>query len=325
VDQEETFHDDVKAALEQLRDEPAPAPDRAATDVGDQISDHLDAQDERAEQARLDQVERTEEGKRRDNRGRFASKAEQEAHQSQHGTQPPIEQQLQNIDPNKPPNGWSAEARAAFNRLPPAVREAVIKREQDVSNGFRQYAERFRDLEPVRQMMEPRRQSFQRFGIKSDAEAINHLLSFSDAYQRDPAGLIRHLVQSAGLTPVHVFGQGGGMSQQQLEGYVRERIMAEDAKRTVAEYERKPPEHYHKVRSTMRDLLWNGQAEGMQDAYNKAIKLHPDLVVDRKRRAASASLSGAPHGAQNSRGQARSHGDFREITDDVRAAISQLS
>ena len=88
-------------------------------------------------------------------------------------------------------------------------------------------------------------------------------------------------------------------------------------------------------------------ARDMQDAYDQAVWRDPQLreklleaqrtaeeakrqaaaapKVAQKIKASNASLSGAPHGTPSTRPVNGQKGAFGEVTDDVRAAIAQLS
>jgi hypothetical protein len=130
-----------------------------------------------------------------------------------------------------------------------------------------------------------------------------------------------------------------GPSQDQIEQYVQQRIDAALAQTEVQRFESGAPEHYGLVKGLMAKLLQQGAAASMQDAYKQAVAQHPAVQSiegqrrDRERRerqirAASASLSGAPHGVAatppRSNGKS-SAGRFGDIADDVRAAMASLS
>jgi hypothetical protein len=319
---------DVRAAIEQLSGGSPPSEldheQVAARNVGDAISDQIDEQERRRDSEELAETDR----QGRDTRGRFASKTEAQPQ----GLEPQaIEQPAQQTAAGSrvpvPPPGWTAAAKADWAKLSPAVREAVAKREQETSAGFKLYAERFKDLEPIRDMIVPRLQHLEQYGIKSAPEAINHLLTFSDALIKNPVGTIAGLVQRYGMSPEQIFGPGagqGGPSQQQIEEQVALRV----AQQTVREFEADPPPHYETVKPIMANLMATGRATAMRQAYNLAIKslpIHPEHKIASKIRASNASLSGAPHGVSSKRTNGAAKGTFGEVTEDVRAAISQLS
>jgi hypothetical protein len=242
--------------------------------------------------------------------------------------------------PAGPPSSWSAEAKAQFNELPPAVQAAIAKREGEISNGFSQYRDRTQSAAQIEQMMAPRRQAFQQYGMKSDAEAIERLLLVSDGMATNPSGTLAFLAQQFGVAPHQVFSNmQSGPSQDQIEQFVQQRIETALAQTEVQRFESRAPEHYGLVKGLMAQLLQQGAAASMQDAYRQACEHHPAVQSieqqrqvrerrERQIRAANASLSGAPHGvsATPPRSNGRSsNGKFGDIADDVRAAMASLS
>ena len=257
----------------------------------------------------------------------------------------------------KPPPGWSPEAKAAWATFPPAVQQAVLKREEEVSSGFKQKSDELRRLQEIDGIVAPRRAYYQRFGFKSDAEAINHLMTLSDSMERDPASTIAHLAQHYRVDLARMTGGQPQQPQQQqpqiqpqqqnIPAVVREQIQLVRAQEIVSEFEQSPPEHYQDVKPLMKQLLEIGQANDMQDAYDKAVWMTPELrekkleaqkaeeeakrqaaatpKLAQKLKASNASLNGAPHGTPSNRPNGAAKGTFGEVTDDVRAAISQLS
>jgi hypothetical protein len=314
---DQDFGADVAAAIEQLRDVPEEPIEASAEDLGARIAHRMDEQDEaRAPKA---EDESKHEGPTRDGRGRFsrAAPAGTSLDDPPAGSPPP----------SGPPVSWSAAAKTEFAKLSPAVQQAVLKREEEVSRGFQQYGERVRQHEQIEQIMAPRRQNLSRFGFHSDAEAINHLVSFSDAYERDPANVIRHLVQHSRLSPQQIFS--APPSPEQQAQMAREQADMASARAQVQAFEQRPPPHYQVARPIMRTLLEMGEAANMKDAYEKAMSLVRSVAdgrdsVQRKVRASNASLSGAPYGISSAPTRKGAATQFGDIADDVRAAMAQL-
>jgi hypothetical protein len=233
-----------------------------------------------------------------------------------------------------PPSSWSPEAKALYNDLPQPIRDAIAKREAEVSQGFSQYRDRTQSAAQIEQMMAPRRQAFQQYGMKSDAEAIERLLLVSDGMAQNPAGTLAFLSQQFDVGPQQIFP--GMQSSQQVETIIAQRVQLALAQAEVQRFEQRAPEHYGLVKSLMGQLLQSGAASSMADAYKLAIAQHPAVQSiekqrrDRERReqrirAADASLSGAPHGISETppRSNGRSsNGKFGDIADDVRAAMN---
>jgi hypothetical protein len=105
----------------------------------------------------------TEAAPGRDARGRFAKKEGTETGVNV-GAPPPL------LEPSPaplgtPPGGWSAEAKAAYGSLPPAVQLAIAKREAEMSDGARKWSEErkgYADIDKV--FNEPRRNALKQIG-----------------------------------------------------------------------------------------------------------------------------------------------------------------
>jgi hypothetical protein len=147
-----------------------------AAEVGEQIAAQINADEQQRGQPS---------GQRRDGRGRFARSDELLA-------SAPAEPAA------SPPTSWSIEAKAAFNDLPQPVRDAIAKREGEVGRGFSDYGERVRNYEAIENALAPHREHFAQHGFPSDAEAISHLLTFSQGFAQNPIGTLQFLCQQAG-------------------------------------------------------------------------------------------------------------------------------
>ncbi len=324
-------HDDminaVRASVEQLNKTEAPEPE---------IKAEVETPESAAERSR-------------DEKGRFvASETEQPVKQAT--PEAPEAEPAPSTAQVKPPTSWSPEAKADFVKLPPAVQQAVLKREDEMNSGQQQYSDERRRLQELDGIIGPRRSYYQRFGFKSDAEAINHLFTLSDSMERDPAGTLRHLAQFYRVDlslPGNPQGQTQQQTQPNISAEVAEQVAMQFARMTVQEFEQQPPEHYQAVKPLMKLLLENGEAQDLQDAYDKAIWMKPDIrtkmlesqkteeeqkrlsaqtaKVDKKTKAANASLNGAPHGAAATPPKSPNRGPLNDVADDVRAAVASLS
>jgi hypothetical protein len=304
---------------------------RAATEMGLQVAALMNQE----ERQRGDQSKQ-----QRDARGRFSSATSTDVNVagSVHETAGALHvPEAPAAAPNKPPSSWSPEAKADWPNLSPAVQQAALKREDEVSRGFQDYRGRSQQHAEIENVIAPRRQRLAQFGFGSDAQAINHLLTISDGFSSNPIGTLQFLAQQAGIGPEQLFP--GMHSGQQVEALIAQRVQMALAQAEVQRFEQKAPEFYGLVRSRMGELLQSGAAATMADAYKQAIAQHPAVQSieqqrqvrerrERQIRAANASLNGAPHGvsATPPRSNGRSsNGKFGDIADDVRAAMASLS
>lgn len=82
-----------------------------------------------------------------------------------------------------PPVGWTKEAKAEWNKLPEAIKASVMKREEEVSKGFKEYGDKVKRLQNYDAMIDRHAPNSQAFGLERDQlvertlqwfEAINH-------------------------------------------------------------------------------------------------------------------------------------------------------
>lgn len=98
--------------------------------------------------------------------------------------------------PVSPPPGWSQEAKAEWAKLSPAIQAAVVKREGEVSAGFKQYSDQVKRHQEIEQVLAPRRQNLQARGL-NEGQVINNLFGLADAYENDAANTVSHLIRSS--------------------------------------------------------------------------------------------------------------------------------
>lgn len=272
----------------------------------------------------------------RDEQGRFAPKAEAKA-KSTDDSLPDIGQPKPASAPDtpqpatseqqpapstasgQPPPGWSAEAKAEWTKLSPAIQAAVFKREQEVSSGFAKYAQRDRELE---QVIGPRRQYYAAEGT-TDTQAINNLWLWFEALRNTPQESFPALAQTFGFDLSTVASGARGNPQpsdprlQTLEQRVaaiqqhteQQNMAARQAELTswssAKDANGQPLRpHFEKVRVMMGRLMASQFAAGLDDAYEKAVKLTPEVVAEiaasekaaAERAQAEAALKARPAG-----------------------------
>jgi hypothetical protein len=320
---------DVRDALAQSRGEAPPAPD-ATTETAAETA------------ARV-----------RDEQGRFA-KAEADK-----ATAAPIPDQdttkasetAPSTAQNAPPVSWSAEAKAEWAKLPPAIQTAVLKRETEASDGFRQKSEEIKRYESV---IQPAAQRAQQLGVGPD-QFITNMIATEQALNRDPAGSIRWLAQQYGVD-LSTLSQAPDPQQpatapqqvlapvydeiQQVRSQV-DQISRIHAEASIQDFARNP-EHkfFPEVKTEMGRLLQTGVANTMDDAYRIAVAANPDIqakviesaVAEREEKrkadiAAKAKSAGAAavsiRAPGYGNGAAPPRGSNGSAFDDVRAAIEQ--
>lgn len=94
-----------------------------------------------------------------------------------------------------PPVSWAAEAKALWASTPPAIQNAVLKREQEASNGIRQYSEKTARYE---QALAPVAQEASKRGMSPD-DAIKRLIDGNTFLETQPEQAILWLAQKNGI------------------------------------------------------------------------------------------------------------------------------
>lgn len=88
------------------------------------------------------QAPEVETGRERDANGRFTAKSDTQTEETATD-----ETQTQTAAPSAPPPGWSVKSKTDWANLPQHIRDDIVKREQEVNNGFAQLRD-YRDLRP---------------------------------------------------------------------------------------------------------------------------------------------------------------------------------
>ena len=115
---------------------------------------------------------------------------------------PKTEKDVQPKEPSTaigPPPGWSVESKAAFASLPDPVKQDILKREKEVSDGFKSKSDELKRYQEIEQVLAPARAVYQRAGVQSDAEAIKRLFMWEGMIRQNPAYALQQLAQQYGV------------------------------------------------------------------------------------------------------------------------------
>jgi hypothetical protein len=256
-----------------------------------------------------------------------------------------------------PPVSWAADAKAQWASLPPAIQQAVLKRETEASNGFAQYSEKVRSYE---QALAPLAQEAQRRGL-SVSDGIQRLLDGERFLAAQPEQAILWLAQKNGIDLAQLASNPPAPQQQartepshatvdprvsQLEERLNTILM--DQNMGVVQSFAAANPHYAKVEDQLPAIMsqlkaveptLTGQAL-LQRAYDQAIWLNPDvraeLIAAQQQQSQQQQVQKvAAKAAQASRAAVSIKGSSAgaapppkkestgDVYDDVRAAIAQ--
>ncbi|PDT13016.1 hypothetical protein [Rhizobium sp. M1] len=185
---------------------------------------------------------------------------------------------------NRVPPGWSAEAKAQFSSLPNEVQAAIAKREQEVDRGFRVLQD-YKGLEEFTPIV-------RRAGM-THADVMRRAIDWENALIRDPVNTVLHVAKVAGVN-LHalVNGQTGEALQRQqagrelqrqagpvnVEATVEHVLRKRDTETQVDAFLSDPANaHAEDVLDDMVALINAGRASTLQDAYDAACWMRPDI------------------------------------------------
>lgn len=257
-------------------------------------------------------TETAAEARSRDDRGRFAGKAEatdativdpaqRAAPVDTTGTAPatgqaPAEQAAQTAV--APPANLKPELRAAWDAAPPELRKYISDREAEVHKGFtrmdeeRQFGKQLKDvIQPYMPLIQAQGgnpasavQSLLNtayiFTAGTPAQKIQALQAVAQQYQI-PLDQIQQLQRQTQVDPTvaALQRQVQELSQaRQQELTQREQLEQHQIQSEIAAFAAAPGhEHFEQVKPHLAALLTNGLAKDLQDAYDQAVWARPDL------------------------------------------------
>ena len=241
----------------------------------------------------------------RDEHGRFAPKPDApKADASKEAAVAPAEPVQGNLEapPVRPPPGWSPASKAEFDKLPAHVQADIAKRKTEVNQGFAKLSE-YKDLEPLAALAKQN-------GTTLSA-AVNNYRHFEVQLEKDFLGGIDLLCQRFGVHPAslaqamaqRVGGQAQAQPQQQRQApqfdpttvveqaraAMRAEMQQEQVAQAVQTFARDPKNvYFENVKGTMAKLMQSDLATSLEDAYDKACRMTPEVASLINQRPASA-------------------------------------
>lgn len=297
------------------------------------------------------------EGRVRDEHGRFVAKTEKPASVAETA---PAEVPQEPIKPTySPPASWKATAKAKFNALDPEVQAEVLRREEEMNQGLAQSqtkAERANRLDAI---FAPHRDRLTLAGI--DEFKYVETLMKADEMLRGPQAqqALAQLARMYGIQPLapqldqngqpvqtqqdHPLIQQLQQQVQNLESQLKtfstsqeEAVMSEV--RSEIEQFRQDPAHiyFENVKPLMKVLIESGQAKDLKDAYERACRADPEVwqVLQAEQvkpqsktatRAGGPQVTGSPSLGNRQPVTNGAVNPTSTIEDDVRAALGELS
>lgn len=245
-------------------------------------------------------------------------------------------EQQQDIDRTATaPSSWTREAAGKWADLPDDVKAEIHRRETDYHRGIEQYRQAATVAQEVQQAIAPFMQNFQAAGVHP-LQAINHLLGVEHTLRngspQEKAYKLAEIARDYGvdlqavapLPQLDPQVQALMRQNQQLQQF-QQTILQQQQHAVTSEIEafRANPAnvHFEAVKDDMAALLQSGRADSLQDAYDKAVWMRPDIrqtlvqqqrteaqkqAAEQQRKARAQSAAGGVRGAANSKATALS-------------------
>lgn len=260
----------------------------------------------------------------RDEKGRFAAKATEQAEDTPVKPAPQAKEALPEVQPHQAaqeppqrptlaPNAWSNAAKAAWVNADPVLKAEIAKREADVHREFtRQDADRNFGKQ-LKTVIDPYLSIIQAEGgepVRAVRDLLETAKQLRTADPQTKAQLIGTVCRQYGVD-LGLIGVQGQQNQtidpnvqalytriQQLEGKLGQReaeaLNQEQAhyQSSIAAFAADPAhEHFEAVKPAMAALLSGGQAKDLQEAYEMALWSRPDTrssLIAQQQQAAEA-------------------------------------
>ncbi len=260
---------------------------------------------------------------------------------------------------DEPPTSWAADAKTSWSSLPPAIQTAVLKREAEITEGFRQKSD---DLRRYESALAPLQQESQRFGLSVD-EGIKRLLDGQRFLEQKPVEAIQWLAQRHGINLAQLATDPNAVVPQRPAvdpsvahlvntiPLLEQRLASFEVGQNmtmVQSFAANHP-HYAEVEDRLPDLIKEIKAANpqmdpqkvLESAYERAVWLTPDVrakviasqqqeEAEKARAAAAEKASQAKRAAVSIKGSSgtavppKREEAGGDVFDDVRQAMRQL-
>lgn len=195
-------------------------------------------------------------------------------------------------EPEDPaPSSWKRDIAAKWQELPAEVKKEINRRESDYHKGieqYKQYAGIGRDIE---QVLAPHMDTIEKLGVHP-LEAVGALLNADKQLRtgtpEQKAQLLGQLAQEYGIDlkqvqpppPIDPAVMQLRKQNQQLQRFQQSVIEQQNAHLSseIERFRTDPANvHFESVRDDMIVLLQANKANSLQDAYDKAVWMRPDI------------------------------------------------
>lgn len=239
----------------------------------------------------------------RDEQGRFAKTAKEEAAQAEEEQSEVLEQETEEEQEQKPvvnaPGSWPKDLKEKFGSLPPEVQQYINDRESGFSRTLNEYTVKAKNFDSLTQRIQPYEAMLRAEGADV-GNAVESMLQTAYALRTAPpmqkaqlvAGMIQQFGVDLSLLGMSTEGQepATGYSpyideiyqrqqrlEEQLQQQAQMKLMEEQRQiqSQIEQFAQSKP-HFEAVRAEIGALLSSGRAQSLDQAYEMAIWANPE-------------------------------------------------
>jgi hypothetical protein len=298
--EEDSLHDTLSAAFDKVAAEtpepPTPAVPDSPAPTTDSLPDSTAVQTDKA----AGEPEAAPGKRTRDATGRFTPKTgEKELVESipKFGEQPGKPE-------DQVPTSWSKEAKPLWNKVPPEVRQIIHRREAELQQGFNAVAQKSNVATAILNEFQPYAEVLQKEGA-TPITAIRTLLQTAHALRTGDAeyrkAIIFSLAQQYGVdlqAPINpelaaAQARAAQLDTEKMYGAtVNEQRMTAELTNEMNAFANDPiNEFFPQVRVAMGQLMGQGIATTLRQAYDMSVGIVPEVRAEIIRREAASQLN----------------------------------
>lgn len=222
------------------------------------------------------------------------------------------------------PISWSDQDKQTFAKLPPEAQNIISRRESERDRFVNQKSDELSRVKQEYGAVDSALSDINhvlRQNNMTSAQAVKELVDLYKNFTQDPVGYLQRAAQSAGID-LHKLATGQldttQIQQQTLQAKIAElenRLNQTSSREEVQQNQyaqaeidkftgRPENKHFDSVREDMILLLNAGKAQTLEDAYDKACRLNPDIFEQIQKEKAKEKAKQLNDNAQNAKSKA---------------------
>jgi hypothetical protein len=230
----------------------------------------------------------------RDDKGRFASRQAKPEPETEVEEEPPVWK--------RPPSSWKKDYHEIWQKADPKMQEYAWQREEQMRAGVEPLLTKAQFADAMQEAIQPYMNTIQGLGLQPEKAVAALMEADHKLRNSDPQTKMQYFMQLAQSYGINLGAVQQGVTQQgvmpqasvdpmvyqlqnelnnvrgEVMGWKQQQEMRENQTllNEINQFSTKA-EHFEDARPTMIQLLQSGMAETLDEAYEKAIRLNPDL------------------------------------------------